>query len=80
MGMGVEDGDAMNDIQEIYAGIEGFVVEVSPYVEWIRQNWVLLVLTAEIVGAVVAIKLGRYRRGLIWLAAALATIWLGAYR
>ena len=78
--MGIKDGDSVNDISEAYFSIQNLVNKISPYADWIRQNWVLLVLTGEIIGAVVAIKVGRYRRGLFWLVAALATIWLGAYR
>ena len=74
----------MMDIQGIQSFIESVtefydtVVEtVTPYVEWLQNNWLTLVLTGEIVGAVVAVKMGRYKRGFGWLAAALATIWLG---
>ena len=50
---------------------------VSPYVEWAKSNWLTIVLTGEIIGAVVAIKTCHYRRGFGWLLAALATIWIG---
>lgn len=50
---------------------------VGPIAEWASEHWLSLVLTGEIVGAVMAIKVGSYRRGLCWLAAALLTIWLG---
>ena len=56
---------------------EEFSENISPYIEWLQGNWFPLVLSGEIVGAVIAVKLGRYRRGFGWLLAALATIWLG---
>ena len=46
---------------------------------WAYEHWVTLALTGEIVGAVVAVKMGKYRRGIGWLGAALITIWLGGY-
>ena len=66
-----------SDIQSLAEYFEEFSEKVSPYVEWLQGNWFPLVLSGEIVGAVIAVKLGRYRRGIGWLAAALATIWLG---
>ncbi len=47
--------------------------------DWAYNHWVTIVLTAEIIGAVVAVKMGNYRRGLAWLGAGLLTIWVGAY-
>ena len=49
----------------------------EPVVNWFQVHWMVIVLTAEIVGAVITIKYANYRRGIGWLAAALATIWLG---
>lgn len=60
--------------------LEGIMDDVSPLLEWASANWVPLVLTSEIVGAVVAIKLRHYYRGTAWLLAALLTIWLGRIR
>lgn len=57
--------------------LERIMDDVSPLLEWASANWVPLVLTGEIVGAVVAIKLRHYYRGTAWLLAALLTIWLG---
>ena len=54
--------------------------KISPYLDWMQDNWLTVVLTGEIIGGVVAIKMGKYRRGVLWLAAALATIWLGGIR
>lgn len=51
---------------------------LSPLVDFAREHWLALALTGEIVGAVIAIKLGRYWRGTAWLLAALATVWAGA--
>ncbi len=51
--------------------------KAGPLVDWLSQNWIALVLTGEIIGAVLAIKVGAWRRGLCWLVAALATIWIG---
>ena len=67
-----------SDIQSLAECFEEFSGKVSPYVEWLQGNWFPLVLSGEIVGAVIAVKLGRYRRGFGWLLAALATIWLGS--
>ena len=53
---------------------------VEEAVSWAQDYWMTLVLTGEIVGAVLAVKVGAYRRGLAWLGAALLTVWLGAYR
>lgn len=50
---------------------------VSTVVAWAADNWTPLLLTGEVIGAVVAIKMGRYSKGLLWLAAALLTIWVG---
>ena len=66
-----------SDLQTLAEHFEELSEKASPYVEWLHGNWLALVLTGEIVGAVVAVKMGRYRRGIGWLAAALATIWLG---
>jgi len=52
---------------------------VAEVLEWAYAHWVTIVLTGEIIGAVVAVKMGNYRRGLGWLGAGLLTIWLGAY-
>ncbi len=51
--------------------------KAGPIMEWLSQNWVAVILTGEIIGAVLAIKVGAWRRGICWLAAALATIWIG---
>ena len=67
-------------LEGLASSLAGFAEEASPLVDWVKDNWILLVLTGEIVGAVVAVKIGRYRRGLLWLAAALATLWLGIER
>ena len=66
-----------SDIQSLAEYFEEFSENISPYIEWLQGNWFPLVLSGEIVGAVIAVKLGRYRRGFVWLLAALATIWLG---
>ena len=53
--------------------------DIAEVIEWTYAHWVTIVLTGEIIGAVVAVKMGNYRRGLGWLGAGLLTIWLGAY-
>ena len=68
------------ELQNLCSMVSGYADALSPYLDWIRDNWLLLVLTGEIVGAVLAIKVGLYRRGIFWLLAALATIWVGAIR
>ena len=74
----------MTDLQGLADFVDSSVVffetlseTVSPYLDWLRGNWLTIVLTGEIVGAVIAIKMGRYKRGIGWLAAALVTIWVG---
>lgn len=67
----------LQDLQSAADFFEEFSENISPYIEWLQSNWFPLVLSGEIVGAVIAVKLGRYRRGFGWLLAALATIWLG---
>ena len=52
-----------SDIQSLAECFEEFSGKVSPYIEWLQGNWFPLVLSEEIVGAVIAVKLGRYRRG-----------------
>ena len=56
-----------------------FCEDVQPYIDWIKTNWLTLVLTGEIVGAFIALKMGKVKRGLGWLIAALATIWIGGF-
>lgn len=70
----------LESLEGAYSAIAEYADDVSPFLDWIRGNWMLLVLSGEIVGAVLAIKMGRYRRGIVWLAAALATVWVGAFR
>ena len=65
------------DIETTLSFFQELSDKITPYLDWASQNWLALVLTGEIVGAVVAIKVGRYRRGFCWLCAALATIWIG---
>ena len=65
--------------QEIADGFETFCNDVQPYIDWAQANWLTIVLTGEIVGAVVAVKMGKLKRGIGWLAAALITIWAGGY-
>ncbi len=57
--------------------LAGIADTIGPAIDWLGQNWLPLVLTGEIIGAVLAIKIGAWRRGICWLAAALATIWVG---
>lgn len=70
----------MESLQTLQSDLSQYLDTASPYIDWLGQNWILLVLSGEVIGAVIAIKVGRYRRGLAWLVAALATIWLGAFR
>lgn len=71
--------EGFESIQEMCSIVARYVDEASPYINWIRDNWLLLVLTGEIVGAVFAVKVGMYRRGILWLGAALATLWVGVF-
>ena len=66
------------EIQELYDQLLKLWAEVEPYFDWARENWVTIALSAEIVGAVVAIMFRRYRLGFGWMIAALGTIWVGA--
>lgn len=64
------------DLEEVMGTVSELGDAASPLIDWASANWMPLVLTGEIVGAVVAIKLRRYYRGVAWLLAALMTIWL----
>ena len=50
---------------------------LGSFMGWIKDNWFPLMLTMEIIGAVIAVKMGYYRKGVCFLIAALATIWIG---
>ena len=65
--------------QEFVDGFETFCNDLQPYIDWAQANWLTIVLTGEIIGAVVAVKMGKMKRGIGWLAAALITIWAGGY-
>ena len=67
----------LQDLQSAVDFFEELSENIAPYVEWAKSNWLTIVLTGEIIGAVVAIKTCHYRRGFGWLLAALATIWIG---
>jgi len=56
-----------------------FCEDAQPYIDWIQANWLTLVLTGEIAGAFIALKMGKVKRGFGWLIAALATIWIGGF-
>ena len=79
MGNHLQGGETLNlsEIEDAISFFEELYETVSPYLEWAKENWLTLVLSGEIVGAVLAVKMGSYRRGLAWLGAALATIWIG---
>ncbi len=51
----------LQDLQSAVDFFEEFSENISPYIEWLQGNWFPLVLSGEIVGAVMAVKLGRYR-------------------
>ena len=65
------------DIDELVETFNELSAWGQPYVEWVQTNWVTIVLTGEIIGAVIAIKYNHWKRGLGWLIAALMTIWFG---
>jgi len=65
--------------QEIADGFQQFCDDVQPYIDWTQANWLTIVLTAEIIGAVVAVKMGKLKRGIGWMVAAIVTIWAGGY-
>lgn len=46
----------LQDLQSAADFFEEFSEKVSLYIEWTKSNWLTIVLTGEIVGAVVAIK------------------------
>ncbi len=66
-----------NDLLHIIDEINARIAEFGPTVQWVQAHWAPILLTGEIIGGVIAIKLGRYRRGVMWLIAALVTIWAG---
>lgn len=57
--------------------IGAVVGDLSAAADWLSVHWAPLVLTGEMVGAVLAIKMGAYRLGIGWLVAAVATVWVG---
>ena len=67
----------LDRLTELLDRIEGLYDTLSPYIQWISDNWVAVALTGEIFGGVLAVILGRYRVGFGWLLAAVGTIWLG---
>ncbi len=64
----------MMDAEEIGGAAEA----AGSLIGFLQEHWLALALTGEIVGAVLAIKFGHYYRGIVWLLAALATVWAGA--
>lgn len=50
---------------------------VMEILRWAAQNWATLVLTAEIIGAVYFVKIGRLRKGMMMLIMAIITVWIG---
>lgn len=56
--------------------LQSLIDMIGPITEWANANWLTLVLTGEIVGAAIAIRMKSYRRGALWLLVALATIWV----
>ena len=46
----------LQDLQSAAEFFEEISENISPYIEWTKSNWLTIVLTGEIVGAVVAIK------------------------
>ena len=68
------------EIEETAEAVAGAWDTLSPIIEFLQTNWLALALTGEIVGAAIALKFRHYFRGLVWLLAALATVWAGAMR
>ena len=64
-------------LADLLKGIEDLYGALSPWIQWIIDNWVAVALTGEIIGGALAVILGRYRVGFGWLLAAVGTIWLG---
>ena len=60
-------------------GFGQFCDDMQPFIEWVQANWLTLVLTGEIAGAFIALRMGKMKKGLCWLAAALVTIWIGGF-
>ena len=67
----------LEEFQGWLDAIDDLSVQIEPVVQWLQDNWVTVALTGEMVGAVVAIRMGAYRRGIGWLLAAMATLWFG---
>lgn len=61
---------------DLAESIQNLSDTIGPVIDWANTNWVALVLTGEIVGAAIAIKMRSYKRGILWLLIALATIWI----
>ena len=67
----------LEEFQGWLDAIDDISVQIEPLAQWLQDNWVTLALTGEMIGAVVAIRMGAYRRGIGWLVAAIATLWFG---
>lgn len=74
-----EAAEAAGD-PDLWSSIAGTLDSVSAGLEFLKEHWLALALTGEIVGAVLAFKFRHYYRGAVWLLAALATVWAGAFR
>jgi len=45
--------------------------------KWAVQNWETLILTAEMIGAVYFVKVGKLKKGMMMLIMAIITVWIG---
>ncbi len=67
----------IEEMQEWFTFFIDIGKRIEPVYQWVQENWVTVALTGEIIGAVIAVRMGAYRRGIGWLIAAVATLWLG---
>ena len=51
--------------------------DIMGTLKWAAQNWGTLILTAEMIGAVYFVKVGKLKKGMMMLIMAIITVWIG---
>jgi len=51
--------------------------DIMGTMKWAVQNWETLILTAEMIGAVYFVKVGKLKKGMMMLIMAIITVWIG---
>lgn len=53
------------------------IEQITDVLAWAAQNWGTLILTAEMIGAVYFVKVGKLKKGMMMLIMAIITVWIG---